>query len=777
MELNQNLKKITQSIKAIQNYCKENELDLKTLLSKQELKQYQADLAFVKKFSPEIKGDILALKNTPVSNTIDKDISEPAFVDAVLQWRKKLSTAFKGAKKNYAAVSINTELFSKDMASNASALPLNTALYKEWTTLISKLPNPSKGADIFEALLNNNSTTWVLTGNVNTLTLHYREKANKKIYKQYDNNIGDFITDALPQISTFMTAVEAATTSEDPNLPENIANKEEVEKAKRKAYQKVLDAWKAEEVSNLKLEPEDDTLYVDMSMINAGDLGVSIHNLPTELKTKLLKSILEEAKKTRSRKRSVKDLKNIAIGALNDFHTQNLHQKENYQDLSLEEIEVIKFPSNISGWISNYQVSNKSKDPKIEMYATILESWRKSERASLDSSNASEHLNIDPATLKINSNLVSHLGIPDEIHTNFLTTIKTELTREEQKTGSLNFNRAMTLARNQVDNFARTYNVDNTIFDYKQLEIEAIRKLQFPSGLHGWIKESETTGNKKDIKDKIKVQLEMTNNFNLEALIKELKIDMGGITINNDFNFDNDVHLSYNNLKLILEKLVEINKPKKSKGKKIKTSSNDSILLMKGFKVTYCKGYSYGMDLEIPFELKKEEKGNCKLIFDSKTMETLNDSASALDYYKNNLEKVGKISIEEGEEKNIKINFSITYKYNRAIKIVRKKDSGYTISELDAGAGAAISLRFVELSIGADAKYTVVSGSDGEEVHESSPNITFTDYYTFDLNIKNKNGKIEFGIGKDVSFANTNYSRILPKHEEQVQICGPLQIK
>ncbi|MBL4649269.1 MAG: hypothetical protein JKY03_06015 [Aureispira sp.] len=495
-------KNIVQKIKTIQKHCKENDIDLKSFLSKKEYKGYQTSLLFIKKYSPEIKADALALKEeTKSKKPIDEDISEPAFIDAVLQWRKTLLKNLKKAKVNYAEVVIDPKKFSLSVGANLSALPLNTSLYKEWKEILAKIPSPSTGAIVFEALIQNSAETWMLAGNIDALTSHYRKVANKKIYKQYEDTR---INEALPQIALFLEAIEASTDSKDKNLPDNVTAKTEVDKAKAEAYQKVLNAWKAEEVANLSIETGDDTVYVDMSMINVGDPRVMVNNLPIELKSNLLTNILTEAKKAGSRRQSVKNLKNISIGAVTTFHRENINENKNYASLSLEDVRAMNFPTNISGWILNYQVSNKDKNPKIQEYASILENWRKSEQASLDSSNASEHLMIDPVSLKMNSNLVSHAGIPDEMRQDFLTAIKSELEQVEKQEGFLNFNQAAGLARNQVDFFARTYNIDNTAFDYKQLEVEEIRQLQFPSGIHAWIKDAEVSGNKKTSKKRLK---------------------------------------------------------------------------------------------------------------------------------------------------------------------------------------------------------------------------------------------------------------------------------
>lgn len=277
MKLNQNLQAVVQYIKAIQTHCKEKNVNLKDFLSEKELKEYQSDIIFIKKYAPEIKADALAVRMQKLKEL--KDISEPAFIDAVLQWREKLLKELKETKVKYAEVIIDPSQFSTEIGSKASALPLNTALYKEWAGLIAKIPNPSTGAIIFDALIKNNSETWGLTGNVNTLALHYRKGANKKIYKQYEDTR---IDGALPQIALFIEAIEASSNSEDVNLPKNKAEAEkakieaekakaEMEKVKAAEKKELLDlfkVWKKEFSAEMSRE---DTLH-DKNLVSLGKL-------------------------------------------------------------------------------------------------------------------------------------------------------------------------------------------------------------------------------------------------------------------------------------------------------------------------------------------------------------------------------------------------------------------------------------------------------------------------------------------------------------------------
>ncbi|CAA6827988.1 MAG: Unknown protein [uncultured Aureispira sp.] len=786
-ELIDTTKSLVQKIKSIQKHCKEHHVDLKTLLSKEEQKEYQATLAFIKKYLPEIKADAFSSKQESENETepLDEDISQPAFIEAVLQWRTAFLKELKTIQTKYAEVVLDPNKFSTSIGSNLSVLPLNTALYEEWKNIVAKIPNPSTGAIVFDALIQNTSETWMLTQNIKKLTSHYRKAAHKKIYSKYEETR---IDGSLPQIALFQTAIDDSKDPKDPNLPENTnakaeadKAKAEADKAKAEAYRNVLNTWVDREVANLSYESGDDTIYVDMTMISIVAPSMKIHNLPIELQSNLLQSILTNAKKLGSRKQSVKNLKNIAIGEVTTFHTQNLHKKENYQDLTLEKIEAIKFPTNISGWILDYQVSSKERNPKVKEYQTILENWRQSERTSLDSTNASEHLKIDPVSLKLSSNLVSHTGIPDQIRNDFLEAIKAELVQVEKQEGVLNFNKAATTARNQIQAFARDYNIDNTLFDYKALEIEEIRKLEFPSGLHGWLKDAEAQGVKKDVKTNINAQLKLVLKndikFNLEALVKELKIDMGGLTINNDFNFDNDMTLTYNSLSLILKELIEINKSKKiDKKPKYKAASETVKLVLKDFYNNYYNGCDYGGRLMLKANLEKDSNGTCTFsLHKNIAVEKGNGSILVLD--ETLLEEIPSIKIKKNKEATVKIDFALTYRYNKESSISITKEGAYIIKEAEGSAGIEVGSRFAQLYLGARYNVTKVPEKESVAIIEASKDKTFTDSFTFEIVVKNTENGIEFSRGADISFADANYNRLAPQLKEIVKLCGDIETK
>lgn len=768
-ELMDSAKNIVQKIKAIQEHCKENKLDLKTFLSEKEYKDYQTSLVFIKKYLPEIKVDAFSLKQESKNETDPtKDIEKTPFVEALIKWKELIKGIFSDLSKEYKEVQVNPSIFGEALGS--STLPIVNSLLTDWKTLIKSLPEDSTTLTVlFAELLKSNTLQSFTVANEKELLKVYKKAQGK--YKELENDIKKFQTDVLPNKALFIAAIKASTAPDDKNLPDNLKVKAEADKAKAGAYQDVLDAWKAEEVANLSYESGDDTIYIDMSLINTGDPSVRVHNLPIELKANLLTTILNEAKKAGSRRQSVKNLKNIAIGAVTVFHTQNLHKKENYQALTLEKIEAIKFPTNISGWILNYLATNKETDPKIKAYKAVLDTWYSETQDSLNSTNASEDILIDPASLDISSGLVDFAGIPASMSKELLSEIKSELSKYEKETGALNFNAASALALKPINRFSNKYNIDNTTFDYKSFSLEDIRKFKLPTGIHQWIKEAEAPGVKKDIKKDIKAQLDITlkntNNFNLEALIKELKIELGGITINNDFNFDNDMHLTYNSLDLILKELIKINKKtEKAEDKKERPKKTTSNLLIEGFSVSYLFNTYFAADLNLGINLTKDSESAYTFKVDS--LELKNKSANILKLDELNFKSTS-VSIPKGATKTLRIGFSITYNYNLGQTTIKMVNGGYQVVKKGGEVGIKAGTPFVQGWAKLNYSQTDVGDSKILGISEGSHDMTFTDHYVFELEIENKEAFLDIK-SKNVSFANKKYTSICYEEGEKINL-------
>jgi hypothetical protein len=376
-DLTQTTKTIVQSIKAIQKHCKDNNINLQTSLTPKEYQQFQADVALVKKYMPEIKADIWATKQEAEKDVDPKDISEPAFVDAVLQWRKKLLEDFLKTKNNYADVVIETSKFSKNINSNSSALPLNEALYKEWAALIDKIPSPSTGAVIFDALINSNGETWTIAGDKSALMTHYRIRANKKVYKEYENNIASFKNETLPQIALFLAAIKASTSADDVNLPNNktATAKTDEEKAEAKAnFEKQFNDNQNLEIKNIQsAEAQGDkndlnTAAISLDKLIANQKLVSCIGFASELSYQVQQTIIKGIKSSDGML-SLSDAKILTVKTIlesTDKKTMNAlfekYQNSDYTNAA--------YPTGFATWLNK---SSESAD--FGSFSTAYDAW------------------------------------------------------------------------------------------------------------------------------------------------------------------------------------------------------------------------------------------------------------------------------------------------------------------------------------------------------------------------------------------------------------------
>lgn len=276
MKLNQNLQTVVQYIKAIQTHCKEKNINLKDFLSEKELKEYQSDVAFVKKYAPEIKADALIRKK---KGDPTKDITKPSFVEALIQWKELIEGVFKDLSEQYKGVQLDVTSFDKKLV--ASSIPITNALLEDWKSLLKTLPKDSTTAEIIFAKLSESKIIASFTlKNEKQLEKIYNKAANK--YKALENDIKKFQIDILPNKALFIRAIEASSNSEDVNLPKNKAEAEkakieaekakaEMEKVKAAEKKELLDlfkVWKKEFSAEMSRE---DTLH-DKNLVSLGKL-------------------------------------------------------------------------------------------------------------------------------------------------------------------------------------------------------------------------------------------------------------------------------------------------------------------------------------------------------------------------------------------------------------------------------------------------------------------------------------------------------------------------
>ena len=199
--------------------------------------------------SPELKaqvkeGNVLLKKYYKEAVTLVKNQEEidcSTFSNAVLQWRADIETFFEGLKKSHAQVNIEVEQFRAKLARRQSTFPLVQDLYQEWQDLLGSLEAEVTGATLFQALLGNSATSWQLTSNLKAIEQHYKQ--NKKEYKKYENSMESFRDEAMPKEQYFQDALDASTSEEDPNLPENVEEEAADKKEELKQIEQNYKLW------------------------------------------------------------------------------------------------------------------------------------------------------------------------------------------------------------------------------------------------------------------------------------------------------------------------------------------------------------------------------------------------------------------------------------------------------------------------------------------------------------------------------------------------------
>lgn len=455
-----------------------------------------------------------------------------------------------------------------------------------------------------------------------------------------------------------------------------------------------------------------------------------------------------------------------------------MNKKENYQDLTHKEVLVINFPTNIAGWILDAAVGREESDSKTVKalaYENVFDTWYKRELDSLTNTDGSEFIRIDPSGLDIKSTKFNATNIPVTMTEELLSNIKKELEKEEKARGVLDYNDAVPYVSNMLIQFKQDYRLSSKNFNYESLSFEEINSLVFPPRIDSWIKESRIQGedSKDDIKAKIKTKLKLVLKndikFNLEALIKELKIDMGGITINNDFNFDNDMHFTYNSLDLILKELIKINEKNKEEeeDKPVRRSKKTtSSLLIEGFNVSYLFGTYFEADLNLDLNLTRDSKSTYTFKIDSLGLKNKGGNILKIDEF--DLNSVS-VSIPKGATKTLRIGFSITYNYNLGQTTIKMVRGGYRVTRKGAEVGIKAGTPFVQGWAKLNYDQTNVGDSQILGILEGSHDMTFTDHYVFELKIENKDDSLDIQ-SKNISFADKKYTSVCYEEGEMINL-------
>lgn len=424
---------------------------------------------------------------------LDVDTPEPTFVAAVAQWRDSLIVKLDDIAKENPSVSLLTAQLKDNIflgnnsffISQQIILPMLNGIVTDASTK-KELEVATFCKSIQEALKKQ------LTNAI--ISDHYdKNKGGGKGKKKKSGYIDDTSTFTevimtLPSIANITKGILESRDPNDADLPENKAAKETEEQAKKAIYKKKLDEWLASEIANLEFRERNTFVRImKPSNLNTQAELIIINHLPKEIKTGLLNTIktnlikLDEGDAV-----SLHSALNIANSAITNFHSENITKESNYKDLSLKELEELKFPSNISGWIFAAEIRISRKEAA---YLALIVHWRKGVVGALRRDpNWKEDKLIDPSCLDINSTDVVTKIIPESMRHELLSAIKSTLEKKEQEEGGLTYGDAVEPTVAIVLDFEKKYKGINNPFDYKSMDLEKIPNIDFGTGIANWLK-------------------------------------------------------------------------------------------------------------------------------------------------------------------------------------------------------------------------------------------------------------------------------------------------
>lgn len=373
-DLTQVTKPIVQTIKAIQKHCKENNIDLRTSLSEQEYKEYQRDVAFMKKYLPEIKADALLIEQEADKLVDPKDIDKSTFVEALVKWKQLIETTFKSLSTEYKGVQINLTAFNQTLGS--STLPIVNNLLEDWKSLLKTLPNDLATAETVFAKLTESKIVASFTAANEKELIRIYNQAQKK-YKGLENDIKKFQTDVMPNKALFQAAIKASTDAKDPNLPNNktATTKTEEEKAEAKAnFEKQFNDNKNLEIKNIQsAEAQGDkndlnTAAISLDKLIANQKLVSCIGFASEFTYQVQQTIIKGIKSSDGML-SLSDAKILTVKTIlesTDKKTMNaLFEKYQNSDYTNPD-----YPTGFATWLNK---SSESAD--FGSFSTAYDAW------------------------------------------------------------------------------------------------------------------------------------------------------------------------------------------------------------------------------------------------------------------------------------------------------------------------------------------------------------------------------------------------------------------
>lgn len=257
--LEEPLTHLIQQVKRIQNHCKLNNIDLRTVFSEQELKQYEADIAYLKTITPEIKG----MSNYSFTGEPD-DIGKKEFLKVASEILSQLLQSkdpfqlFDPQLVNNGAYSIDTEKLKTNLGKLKPHTPLGQKFMELFQGNISACTTVDNTQKVLSAILNKfNNKSYLLKHYSNYQTTYNQENSTDELNLAaiFASNLrGDF--GGLQH--SIKTCVVHAIDDVAFNLNKELSKEEELKKEKeelkkektelrKQEFRKAFAAWKAEQ--------------------------------------------------------------------------------------------------------------------------------------------------------------------------------------------------------------------------------------------------------------------------------------------------------------------------------------------------------------------------------------------------------------------------------------------------------------------------------------------------------------------------------------------------
>lgn len=288
------IKVANEKFQLLKNYCKENNLDINTLLTPNQKKEMKEGIAFLKEFLPQIK-----------ENTLNEDDVIPKGV-----FLKTVQTQLDSLIASPGMELIKNDLnrFSIDLASFALAMnkiSLKTPFGKELRSkVLSKSSNTV--ASIFDAV--HRVIGEYKNKNGKLLKEHYSSTGEGKNYKEYYKKEEVIISDLISDLDKLGGSLDDCITSsiDDPSYPPNIeraeqkAKKEKALKEDMSKFRQVYADWYKESINNVRNidnELKDKELPRDIFILALQQNNAIWKQAQPELAKRLSDLIVNELKK------------------------------------------------------------------------------------------------------------------------------------------------------------------------------------------------------------------------------------------------------------------------------------------------------------------------------------------------------------------------------------------------------------------------------------------------------------------------------------------------